>query len=496
MDKASLRRLIEAGETYEVELKRSGERPIVLAERMAGLANTAGGWIIFGVDDSTREIVGVTDARYAADNIVQAARRCQPPLVTQPTEPEQIDFDGRTVVLVYVPPAVGVLYQAGGVFWGRKGTQTVPLTLAEITALSYARGMISWEHEPVPRATLADLDPAAIDHYLQGRGTARLQHNRPEDTLIGLQCAVEPDAAGPARPTSAGLLFFGQDPQRWLPQTEVFCVRFRDAGGTGGWLDRKNLRGPLPSLIDRAEAFIAENIRTTAVIRDFKRHDRPEYPLPALREAVTNALIHRDYHEAGQHMRVFVYPDQVVIHSPGLLPPGIRLDLMQEGRPQSRARNPVLAGLLRTLPGYMEQIGSGVRLMIAAMADYDLPPPEFREEGGEFVVTFYGPGYQPPAAAPLPAARPAPLPARAPVPTGVAAHLAPLLIELNERQLRAIEAVQERGRLNNADYRRLTSVSDRTAARELGDLVNRGFLAVHGSGPARFYTLVPARDSN
>ncbi|HMA35972.1 MAG TPA: helix-turn-helix domain-containing protein [Chloroflexia bacterium] len=480
-----LRDLIAAGETYEVEFKRSGERPIVLAERMAGLANTAGGWIIFGVDDATREIVGVTNAKYASDNIVQAARRCQPPLATVPAEPERIDFAGRTVVVVYVPPASGVLYQAGGVFWGRKGTQTVPMTLAEINALSYARGIMSWEREPTPRATLADLDTAGVERYLSTRPAARLQYNRLADTLVGLQCAVEaPDPATAPQPTNAGLLFFGREPQRLLPQTEVFCVLFRDATGTGGYLDRKNLRGPIPELIDAAERFIEASMLTGARIEGWKRVDLPEYPLKAVREAITNALVHRDYHEAGQHVRIFVYPGQIEVHSPGLLPPGITVSLMNRGRTQSRARNPVLAGLLRDLPGYMEQIGSGIRLMIGAMQEHGLPAPEFREESGEFVVTFYSrrprPGLDVAAAPPV----------LVPIAPTAAARLAPRLLELNERQLRAIELVQERGRLTNTEYRALTGMSDRTAARELSDLVNRGFLAVHGSGRARFYTLV------
>jgi ATP-dependent DNA helicase RecG len=122
------------------------------------------------------------------------------------------------------------------------------------------------------------------------------------------------------------------------------------------------------------------------------------------------------------------------------------------------------------------------------MREHGLPPPEFREEGGEFVVTFHGPRWQPPAAEPAPVAQPHPAPS-----AGSAGRLAARLTELNERQLRAIEVLQERGRLNNAEYRTLTGMSDRTAARELSDLVNRGFLTVHGSGRARFYTL--AEDS-
>src|SRR4051794_15617971 len=130
-----LQALIAQGEGVHVELKGSGARPIELAERICGLANSGGGWVIMGVDDATLEITGVNSPKYARDNLIQAARRCQPMMVFSPPEPQSIIIDGKRLVVAYVPQAIDTLYQTtGGTFWIRKGSQTVPMTLPELVS--------------------------------------------------------------------------------------------------------------------------------------------------------------------------------------------------------------------------------------------------------------------------------------------------------------------------------------------------------------------------
>lgn len=152
-------------------------------------------------------------------------------------------------------------------------------------------------------------------------------------------------------------------------------------------IDRKIIRGTIQELIDDTEAFFNKYMMVGAKIVGWKRIDLPEYPIEALREATVNAIIHRDFSRAGESVRVFFYPDRVEIHSPGALLPGITIEQMERGEVASRLRNPVLANLLRDIPGYMERIGSGIRLMLNETRKMGLPPPQFREVG-EFVVTF------------------------------------------------------------------------------------------------------------
>jgi predicted HTH transcriptional regulator len=153
------------------------------------------------------------------------------------------------------------------------------------------------------------------------------------------------------------------------------------------YVDRRNLRGTLPELINQASAFLKQFIRVGATIRGFFREDEPEYSYEALREAVVNAIVHRDYSRIGETVRVFMYADRVEVRSPGGLLPGITLEDLVSMRVRSVPRNPVLAGYLRDLPGYMERIGSGIRFMVSEMRRMELPDPEFTEHQ-DFVVTF------------------------------------------------------------------------------------------------------------
>ncbi len=184
-------------------------------------------------------------------------------------------------------------------------------------------------------------------------------------------------------------------------------------------------------------------------------------------------------------MRVFYYADRVEVHSPGLLLPGITVEQMERGVVQSKLRNPVLAGLLRDLPGYMEQIGSGIRFMLDETKRLGLPAPEFREMN-EFVVTFRA----------APALQPRQEQAQyhgtlwkeeeSPQPD-IPAESEPGNLE--DRLVKAVGYVNEHGFITNKIYRGLTGVSERTARRDLEVLEERGRLKALGKRRARRYIL-------
>lgn len=148
LSESTLRQLIDDGETSTVELKVASPRPDEMAERLCGLANAQGGFIIIGVEDETLKIVGVPQGRMALtiDVILRSARRIiKPELVLDPPEPEVYMLGGKKVVVAAVLPNRGVVYQAGGVSWVRRGTHTVALNVSEIMELAYDRGLIDWE---------------------------------------------------------------------------------------------------------------------------------------------------------------------------------------------------------------------------------------------------------------------------------------------------------------------------------------------------------------
>ncbi len=483
-----LKKLIQGGETNTVELKVAAPRAVEMAERLCGMANAQGGVIILGVKDIRHEIVGIPDHRIGEtlDVILRAVRQMiKPELVLDPPEPEIYTVAGKKLVVATVKPSHGPVYQAHGIYWVRRGTHTVSLGLSELLEMANDRGLVDWEHQPARNATMEDLDLDKVKAYVARRSANDRQASRFKDlqrVLIGMECAVKTNN-GEVVPTNAGILFFGYAPQERVLQGDVACVLFRETVGASRYADRRIITGTLQELIDGAELFLSRYIAVGAKVEGFKRIDIPEYSLEALREAVINAVVHRDYSKRGESVRVFCYPDRVEIHSPGLLLPGITVEQMERGEVQSKLRNPTLANLLKDIPGYMERLGSGIRFMLDETKRLGLPAPQFREVG-EFVVTFRkAPALMPPQ------------PQYTETLWGDEEGTQPEILSQDQsaqrehRLTKALEHVQKHGFITNSIYRQMTGVSDRTAHRDLETLVERGRLKGTGQRAARRYVL-------
>lgn len=489
LNEAELKRVIKGGETNIVELKVAAPRATEMAERLCGLANAQGGIVIIGVEDSSREIVGVNENRIGEtlDIVLRAARQMiKPELVLDPPEPEVYTISGKKLVVAGVKASHGPVYQAHGIYWVRRGTHTVSLSLTELLEMANDRGLVDWEHQPAHNATMEDIDLDRVKAYLEKRsenGRAS-RYKDIERVLIGLECAVK-TSKGDMVPTNAGLLFFGHSPQDYIVQSDVACVLFRETVGASRYADRRIITGTLQELIDGTESFLSRYIAVGAKLEGFKRIDIPEYSLEILREAVINAVVHRDYSKRGESVRVFYYPDRIEIHSPGLLLPGITVEQMEQGEVQSKLRNPTLANLLQGVTGYMERLGSGIRFMLDETERLGLPSPQFREMN-EFIVTF-------------PKAQALLTPQEQPQYKGSlweddqdSLPEIPTQSQSDQRELRlaaAMQYVQKYGFITNSIYRRLTGASDRTAHRDLETLIERGRLRGTGQKAARRYVL-------
>jgi ATP-dependent DNA helicase RecG len=462
LDEEALKSIINKGESYNVEFKIKPPRPAELAERICGLANSRkGGYIIFGIEDGTGYITGIEKPNESIDVILYALRLIKPQIPVTNGGPVELEYEGRILLVLIVPSNNGTLYQAGGVFWLRKGSFNIPMNAMEVEERLNSHGANRWEKNS-NRATLEDVNPATVEKFLSYRaeqGRRNMRYTSTNDLLVGLECAVQ--ESDELKPTNAGLLMFGYDPQLFIPHSEVVCIRYADSLGVGKYIDRKNLTGNVPELIDKATDFLYLHVRLGGSIKGFKRADLPEYPLEALREAVVNAIIHRDYSRIGETVRIFIYTDRIEIRSPGLLLPGMSLDDFAQMRTTSRPRNPLLAQLIRDIPGYMERVGSGVRLMIHEMRGMGLPDPQFQEHH-EFVVTFNNSQSSDNSGSDNP---------------------------LNPRQIIALNLIRERGSITSSELRAVTGAGETTALRDLTDLLNKGIIISRGERKARRYYL-------
>jgi ATP-dependent DNA helicase RecG len=429
-----------------------------LAETLVAFANADGGTIVIGM---ARD--GTVADRLLADDMEGALRlaltACRPPVRT---EWEQIDTPEGVAVAIHVPRSAELHALADGRVLLRSGADNRPLGGEMIRQLAATKSTGDFETEMVAGATEDDLDPDVIAEYITKR-EERLQRaiDKPARSLLQMIGAL--DQSGD--PTVLGLLLFGRDPQSYLTQSGLLFVRFsgsqpRGPGGLPGYGRREEIGGPLARLLERSWQVLWEEMRVEAVVRGLQREERTEYPPFAVREALVNAVAHRDYRLRGRRIEVRMFDDRLEVHSPGGLPGHITLDNIVE---EHYSRNPrLVSGLFQW--GYIEELGLGIDRMIEDMVRAGHPPPTFRATPYSFAVVL-----QNVLERQITAQWDAPM---------------------NERQARALQFLQEHGRITNREYRDLCSgVSGETARLDLTDLVDRGILMRIGEKRGTFYIL-------
>lgn len=342
------------------------------------------------------------------------------------------------------------------------------------------------EGQPLLDATFDDLDASRVADYLAALDEASDDRTQTGDSLESRLAALGLmySSAGTnaiLHPTMAAMLLFGRQPQKFLPQSSVKLAHFRGNDVGGMIADRKEVFGPLDKIIEDAARFVSNNMRVPARIDGLYREDMPDYPLVAVREAITNALAHRDYSISGQKVALRMFDDRLEVESPGGLAGPVTLQNLDQKR---YSRNPLLARLMYELR-LVEEMGTGIRRMRRALAEIGSPPPTFFADESSFVATL--------PARPLPEPRPAhtengrngttvvthaePQPAFEITETNRAEYFALLQTGLNERQARGLLYARERGRLTNRDYRLANpDITDETARLDLLTLVDKGYL--------------------
>jgi ATP-dependent DNA helicase RecG len=429
-----------------------------LAETLVAMANAHGGAVLVGVSAGGKPQGLDPAGETAARELIQAAGlMAGPPLILPPAR--IISLDGKRIAAAEVPPGMPHAYSVNGRYLTRSGATNRLLSAPELTALLLSRDVAGFEARPAPGATLNDLDIGAVDAYVASFGDAG--ENWPR-ALAARGCLSEPE--GGAVPTYAGILLFGRNPQRFLRNGRITLIRY--PGVTmGDEFARDDASGALPAQIRRAEAFLGANMRRGMRISGMERKEVTEYPLPVVREAVVNAVAHRDYSIRGDDARVLMFSDRMEIYSPGRLPGHVTLDNLLTER---FSRNEAIVQVLSDM-GFVERLGYGIDRMIAAMKDAGLPEPEFEETVAGFRVTLRGRGDD------LVSAEPAPRWANR---------------RLDPRQERALAYLAERGSITNREFRELIpELSDETIRRLLADLVDEGLIIKIGERKATYYIL-------
>jgi ATP-dependent DNA helicase RecG len=434
--------------------------PTALAELIAAFANSDGGTVLVGIDEAGHLTHGLYPEEIEG-TLRTASRKCRPVI---PVQWEQMDANGGAVIAITVARSPELHALDDGRVLVRVGAENKPLAGDEIRILSATKSAGDYEAETMPGARREDLDADLIAEYLEKR---QLRQRRPisddtEEVLREIQ-AIDVDG----NPTTSGILLFARNPQQFLQQSGIVFVKFigtepRGEDGLAGYGRREEINGPLARMIERAWQVIYEEMAMGAVVKGLERQDITEYPPFAVREALVNAVCHRDYRLRGRRIEIRMYSDRMEVISPGGLPGFITVDNLVE---EHFSRNPRLVnGLFQW--GYIEELGLGIDRMIEEMVQFGHQPPKFKNQPYSFTVALFN-NRDRKSAAP-----------------------AVWQKSMNERQTRALTYIREHGSITNRDYQTLCSdVSPETLRIDLADLVDRGILLKVGAKKGTYYIL-------
>ncbi len=364
---------IEAGETWTTEFKR-GLNLSAVGKAVCAFANTEGGVLILGVDDS-RTIVGVRkDAERVQEQLTRFLHTgCSAPVSAYSGRHE--DPKGW-VHWLEVPRQRGfepLRYE--GRVWVRRQRSSVEPSAPELQELYNAFGYILTEGRLIEAGRPAHIDLQAFRSYLRALGLETEQDPQPTDEDDLRNGGVLRELGGTLRPSLYGVLAFGKDPQHY-PQTRNFrveCVAYEGSDCASQVLQVADAAGRLDDQVQRAAGWFA-GLGKFESYRDLIREDRLLLPRKAIREALVNAVVHRDYAITGSKVMVEVFSRCVHVTSPGTLPNHMRVESVRAGS-HPRSRNESLAHFMFTM-GFMEQRGRGWPLLRQAMREFNGTEPE------------------------------------------------------------------------------------------------------------------------
>jgi len=395
-------------EKQNIELKAAESGcPTKLFDTLSSFSNQdEGGIIIFGIDERDKYAVkNVYDAQDLQKKVTEQCKQMEPAVRALFTV---CDYNGKTVVAAEIPGVDiayrPVYYKGVGRIKGsyiRVGESDEPMSEYEIYSYEAFRKRIRDDIRHVENAKIQMLDESAVNNYLFSVKHERknLSDSVPDNEILELMGVIADGV-----PTLAGLLSFSKYPQTFFPQLCITAVALpgTEMGETGTYgerfLDNQRITGPISDMLDEAVEFIRRNSRTKTIIDDNgKRIDKTEYPMKAVREAILNALVHRDYsiHTENTPVRIEMYRDRLEIVNSGGLYGKISVDSLGKIHPETR--NAVLANILELMK-ITENRYSGIPTMRKECAEFGIPAPGFSVVHGEFKVVFKNEYYNPASA--------------------------------------------------------------------------------------------------
>jgi ATP-dependent DNA helicase RecG len=376
-----LQQIISNGETLHTEFKSARVHPDALAAALVSFLNTAGGVLLLGVEDD-KTVTGIGDVDTTCQRVEQILANNITPRAT--THIEAVEYAEQTLLKITVPQGLDRPYQTQkGQCFVRVNAGKRLASREEIRRMYLAVRAFYYDESTVLNTQLSDIDSQAFDAFLNlayGYATDDSRTGAERSRLLNNLKAMHGDEL-----TVAGLLFFGKRPQNHLPTARIDFAHFAGCSAGEVILDHKTLSGCLSEQLEKMEELLRLHLSNNGIIRDFKPETRYEMPLEMLREALVNALVHRDY-SLSAPIRVLMFNDRLEIHSPGSLPNGVTVENIRAGIHVER--NPIILSLMAKL-GLMTRLGTGILRILRLAKEAQLPTPDLIENDSEFVVILY-----------------------------------------------------------------------------------------------------------
>lgn len=351
-----------------------------LTDTMAAMAMTHGGLMLLGVADD-RDLVGCELTQRVLDKVMKAAHEC-----AVEVQLKELAVDGTAITAIAIPEVRGrIVTTPDGRLLRRVGSDNQPLRGDSLGRFVREREGHSPEEDAIALPNLAEFDLELVNRALAADGRPRARRERLVRALVDLGVAIP--AAPPADPivTKAAGLLFARDPRTYVSGAAVQIVRRVGVGpGPGPTHDREEIVGPIPEVLDRVMSFIDGHTNRYQAVIGTQRQILAEYPTSVLREAVLNALAHRDYGLSGATIDITVWDDRIEVRSPGPLPGHITLDNIRQ---EHYSRNRRVMRVLKLL-GLVEEYGEGVDRMYREMESRLMEPPVFAVTPSSVTVTL------------------------------------------------------------------------------------------------------------
>ncbi len=370
MNKNEFDYILQNGESYLVEFKERANSS--LAREITAFANASGGRIFVGVTDNG-QAVGIEISNKLRSRIQDIANNCQPPVT--------IDLKGYDNILtIEIPEGKDKPYQCADGFFIRMGSNAQKMDRDRIVEFLQAEGKVRFEEQVHKKFSFEkDYSPAKLEGYLKLAG---ITQNLDDQTILA-NLGVAEKIGDSLRMNNAGVLFFTESIRLLCEQATITCAVF-DGTERIHVLNRKAYTHDIITNINSAIHFVKQELRVEyKMTGTARRKEIYELPLDAVREAVINAVVHRNYFLAGSHTVIEIFDDRVEISNPGGLPRG--LSEKDFGRRAVR-RNQLLASLLHRID-FVENMGTGINKIRGLLKEAGLAPPKF--EFGDFYSIIF-----------------------------------------------------------------------------------------------------------